>query len=407
MSNNEIPLHLVGAVIGEYYISSKDQDEQIGRFIEKCAKAGVKKYTPCLVIGALRRHPWVLTHMPCGTNEVEYRGLMQYNEYGANSPVKTLVKRAHEFDIEVHPYIHVPTAGVWAPYANSPAGEYNPVGWVTKFAADNPEYWTKTQDGVGFLDIPISEHRSRDGVGFLGLSYPEVRNNYVGMLSEVAETWDVDGVTVEFVPKNCINHLGEWAFGYDKPAIEEYKKRYGADPAEVGNSDENWIKLRGEYFTQYMRDLKKEMTRHFPDLKINTFETGGAADPSTAHLLMLDWPKWVEEGLIDSFSPFVPLVNPQEKVNLGIKIPWADEPDQITEVIGDVKKTMDKKCTLNPLISLYSGVPDFKDDHSATVSKAVETVINSGADSIGFYRADIIAGLNLWKMLENISKGNL
>jgi hypothetical protein len=82
-----IPLGLCGAHLGEYYVSFEGQDSHIARFMEKCAKAGVRRFTPAFWIGAFRRpYAWVLCTKSCGYGEIEAGMAMQWTEYGAQSP---------------------------------------------------------------------------------------------------------------------------------------------------------------------------------------------------------------------------------------------------------------------------------------------------------------------------------
>ena len=54
-----------------------------------------------------------------------------------------------------------------------------PVGYMSEFAHEHPEYWSRTRDGTSFLDMPL--HRERWGYGYLGLAYSEVRKHDISL----------------------------------------------------------------------------------------------------------------------------------------------------------------------------------------------------------------------------------
>ncbi len=403
---SNIHLDLCGGVAGEYYVSFKDQDSHIARFMEQCAKTGVKRFIPIVQIGGLESHQWVICHNPCGYGEIEARGPMQYNEYGTKSPVRTLVKRAHERGMEVHPYVHVPTAGVWSPSPGSPVGEFYPLGFMAEFASDHPEYWTKTREGLGFADLPVFEHRKGNGYSYLSLAYPEVREYYISLCAEIVETWGVDGVTLEFVPTTYVDEKGDWTAGYDRPAIQAYREKCGVDPREVDNSDEAWIRLRAGYWTQFVRELWLEFTKKHPDVAIRAFETGGASNPDTSYRRMLDWPTWMEEGLIDVFYPSFYL----RDVKAGsMRVPSLD-PITIGDVTSRVKGVAKDRCEVYPLLNIYRGrglgQPGDREKTTEQLLHGAKAAMGAGADGIGVYRADQIVALDLWDTLGDIAAGN-
>jgi len=62
---------------------------------------------------------------------------------------------------------------------------------------------------------------------------------------------------------------------------------------------ENWHRLRGDYFTQFFRDLRKALNEINPDIKICATLAGERIGPPMGNWFT-DWRTWVDEGLIDA-----------------------------------------------------------------------------------------------------------
>ncbi len=101
-------------------------------------------------------------------------------------------------------------------------------------------------------------------------------------------------------------------FGFNQFVVDDMKKRYGVDiltdprfdvdSATFNTLDpmvENWHKLRGEYFTQFFRELRKALNEVDPKIQICASVAGERIGPPMGNWVT-DWRTWVDEGLINA-----------------------------------------------------------------------------------------------------------
>jgi len=101
-------------------------------------------------------------------------------------------------------------------------------------------------------------------------------------------------------------------FGFNDIVVKDMKKRYGVniltdprfdvDRPNFNRLDpmvENWHKLRGEYFTQFFRELRQAMNEIDPHIQICASLAGERIGPPMGNWFT-DWRTWVDEGLIDA-----------------------------------------------------------------------------------------------------------
>jgi hypothetical protein len=101
-------------------------------------------------------------------------------------------------------------------------------------------------------------------------------------------------------------------FGFNDIVVKDMHDRYGVDILTDPRFDvdnprfnsldpmvENWHKLRGEYFTQFFRDLRKALNDVDPKIQICASLAGERIGPPMGNWFT-DWRTWVDEGLIDA-----------------------------------------------------------------------------------------------------------
>ena len=263
----------------------------------KCAEVGVKKIISTFYEGVLKSHEWLRCRKPTGAANIEYYGKYSCGE--SRELFRNLGKGAHQVGVEVHPYSLVAVAGVWTGSRRAIPRNIVPDGRIPRFAVENPEYMSKARDGRGWLDWEVGEQVLGYDVGYMSLAYPEVRDYVRAALVAYVQEFGADGVQLEFVQ---VLAEGEevWPLGYDAPAIAEYTEAHGVDPRQIEDEDEAWTRLRASYYTQLMRELRDDLSRLGRKVEISVATEGIWADPDSAYKLMLDWPTWVEDGLVDA-----------------------------------------------------------------------------------------------------------
>jgi hypothetical protein len=139
---------------------------------------------------------------------------------------------------------------------------------------------------------------SKDGKpSGLSFYFPEVRNERVDILMEVAEL-GADGLLV-----GCDRQVP--MLQYEPPMVEEFRIQSGIDATKIDSSDrasyERWIRFRADFFTQTLRELKQRLE----DLAVkrgSRIPIGIRIPAGGLFLNMaqgLDVETWCREGLVD------------------------------------------------------------------------------------------------------------
>ena len=170
----------------------------------------------------------------------------------------------------------------WARISNEFSKENHQFSATTPFHRAHPEARQRYKSG------PFAPR--------LSFAYPEVRQHKVDILREIA-SYGVDGICIDVLRHPNMAQ-------YDDPLVEAYLKKTGRNPMEMENDgDEEWLRLRADAFTQFIREaraaLDRQAGRRFP-LMIRT------VDQVWRNLVVgCDVERWVAEGLVDEiiFGP--------------------------------------------------------------------------------------------------------
>lgn len=181
---------------------------------------------------------------------------------------------------------------------------------TTTFAEQHPEFCWVSRDG--------KKRRSK-----LSYAYPKVRAYKLALLREQL-AYGVDDLCLDFFrenqtfqerheqlnPKQEVDREGVCIYGYEPAMIEGYKKLYGVDPHTLNNADENWLRFRASFLTDFVRELRAELRQHNVTLsaKVRSMNLIQAPFPywepenaptNSLRGSFVDWPTWVQEGLLD------------------------------------------------------------------------------------------------------------
>jgi hypothetical protein len=379
---------VAGSWMGLY---EPQHEQDVVNFVEKCAKVGVTKLLCAYYTAPVRSHRWVF-RLPGVEAPYERYG------YGEKSALNVLVKHAHGHGIEVHPYVAVGHQGWWRPHPESALREFLPILHLSKFASDHPAYFTKTREGKSWLDIDRRQRLTGyPGVGLLSLAYPEVREYFTSLCVEFVQDYGVDGVQLEFIIPPT-DEQGFCLLGYDEPAMTAFRVEYGQDPREIDNSDENWMRFRAGYATQFIRELKEVLSNLEADveLSLQTEATGSTfSEPANAYKVMFDWPTWVEEQLFDVLYPRFWLSNPAW---------WSIAPTDIAAELSSIKRQVGDRCRVVTGLAIVGGREDigWSEDIARLVEREAMAALEAGVDGVAIHRSEFVEGLGLWGMLANI-----
>lgn len=372
----------------------------------KCAEVGVQKIVSTFYEGVLKSHEWLKCRKPPRATDIEYYG--QYPSGESRELLQNLSQEAHRAGVEVHPYTLVAVAGVWTGSRRAVPRRIIPDGRIPRFAVENPEYMSKARDGRSWLDWEVGEQILGYDVGYMSLAYPEVREYVIAALVAYAREFGTDGVQLEFVQ---VLAEGEevWPLGYDAPAIADYTEAHGVDPREIDTDDEAWTRLRASYYTQLMRELREELSGLDRKIEISVATEGVWAKPDSAYKLMLDWPAWVEEGLVDSLHPRFWIIDPHYPLSYPNSDTgsWYVNPARIKKEIATVKEVVGEGCEIYGTVlgkNGGGGIPA-RDLVERTVATA-KAMVEAGSDGFGIYTDEHVMSEGVfWEALRQIGAG--
>jgi len=128
------------------------------------------------------------------------------------------------------------------------------------------------------LDHPALRAVNRWGealTGNLSWGYPEAIERRLKLLEE-SLAYEPDGIAIDLVKGGDHNSprvdcRGYSAIGYEEPIIQAFKAKTGNDPFKIPNSDEEWVRFRASYLTEFMRKARALQKRTAPNCKFGVF----------------------------------------------------------------------------------------------------------------------------------------
>lgn len=212
-------------------------------------------------------------------------------------PDRVAVEEAHKRGMEIW---GVATLVDWGASADTPPFKHYPFNSESRLRIDNPDWVPKDKSGLLEQGGPIE------------LAYPEARKALVDLHMKFMKQDGYDGMTFLTYAENHSMRF-QHEFGYNQPVVDEFKRRHRIDIryedwARFATVDD-WEMLRGEYVTQFLRELKTE-------LDANNQGLGFFLQPWSPHkpqpwnvpeLLLtggsmhFDLETWIADGLVDDF----------------------------------------------------------------------------------------------------------
>ena len=367
---------------------------------------GVSKAVLTLYEGMLQSHSSVLCYRAPGATGAEDRGPYRTTEPG--EPMRSVTKDAHSAGQEVHPYALVGIAGVWMGSRRARPRARMRLGSIPKFAMEHPEYMSRARDGTSWFDWEIGESPLGYDVGYLGLAYPEVREYQRAAFISYVDDFDADGVQMEFV-QVLAEGDDVWPLGYDAPAIAAYKEQHGVDPIDVDATDEAWARLRAGYYTQFVRELREDLVKTGKNIEFSMATEGVWSDPATVYKYMIDWPAWVEEGLIDTLHPRFWIIEPgyvnsYPNSETGS---WHVDSARIAQEIATIKQTVGDRCKIyGTVLCKHDGPAPPIGELTPRITEAAKALMGAGSDAFAIYTdAQVMAADEFWDCMERVHKG--
>lgn len=208
----------------------------------------------------------------------------------------------------------------WGANADTPPFKHYPFNSESRLRIEHPEW------------IPVDKSGLLKQGGPLELAYPEARRALVDLHMKFMKQDGYDGMTfLTYAEDHSMRFQDE--FGYNQPIVDEFRRRHGID---IRYQDwtrfatrDDWRMLRGEYVTQFLRELKTELDRN--DQKLGFFLQPWdphKPQPWNVPQLMLtggsmhfDLETWIADGLVDDFLVYG-YANPDMQVRAVRNMRW-------------------------------------------------------------------------------------
>jgi hypothetical protein len=127
-------------------------------------------------------------------------------------------------------------------------------------------------------------------------AYPEARQYWVHIADDLVSRYDVDGLYMD-TRTECMSPPYADEFGFNDPIVEEYKRRWGVDIRTEDFDLEKWRGLRGEYFTELLREIAAVVHARGKRFSLGTARGDYIGFPLGN--MKLEWRKWISEKIID------------------------------------------------------------------------------------------------------------
>jgi len=124
---------------------------------------------------------------------------------------------------------------------------------------------------------------------------------------------------------------------------------------------------------------------------------------------MIDWPTWVEEGLIDALHPRFWIIDPGyvKSYPNSTSGSWHVSPNRIAQEKFTIKQTIGNRCKLyGTVLCKHDGPASPIEELTPKIIESAKAIIESGSDGVGIYTDDqIMATDEFWSCLHRIHQG--
>ena len=109
--------------------------------------------------------------------------------------------------------------------------------------------------------MPVDRYGVRAQNGPIEFAYPAARRALIDIFLHYLDRDKLDGIAFFTYCENYGQRF-EDEFGYNQPIVDEYKRRYGVDIRTQEFDKHLWYEIRGEYVTQFLRELRAALKAH-------------------------------------------------------------------------------------------------------------------------------------------------
>lgn len=162
------------------------------------------------------------------------------------------------------------------------------------------------EHGPGSSDPWVTfDHAGRPSPEFLDPGVPAVADHVVAMYAELAESYDVDGVHLDYV------RYDSRAWGYNPAALARFRSETGRSDRPAPG-DEQWSSWRRAQTRALAERISEAVHAAGPDVAVTLAGSTMGASPAapsgyrdtrTFADVFQEWPDWLTDGVIDAVFP--------------------------------------------------------------------------------------------------------
>ena len=215
--------------------------------------------------------------------------------------------------------------------------------------------------------------------------HPEVREERYRQFEEIATTYDVHAITMDFT---------RWPIFFGIAAAESFEKNFGRKPGFSDPDDWEWFRYRARFMTDLVRRLRKMLDAHE---KATGKRVELWAMLTSRHSLRqgLDVETWIKDGLINAVIPGTD---------------WVDFVASDISVKPFVEMARNTNCKVYVRLDLYLGLAQHDWPSENRVKSIFWTYFQQGADGAylfnmaPFRSPDLYRNLERWSVFEDSDK---
>ncbi|HBL62697.1 MAG TPA: hypothetical protein DDZ80_31285, partial [Cyanobacteria bacterium UBA8803] len=222
-------------------------------------------------------------------------------------PLKAAVKLAHERGMELHAWVWIFAAANQRHNAllNQPADYPGPV------LAAHPDWVMLDRQGRLF-DANTKK-------AFLDPANLEVRRYLTALLEEIANSYQVDGIQLDYIRYPFQDPKVNQIYGYGIAARQQFQELMGVDPVTIEPSNgelwQKWTEFRIRQIDSFVASVSARLRSQRPDLIVSA---AVFALPRSDRLqkLQQNWEDWAVRGDIDLMVPMTYALDTEGLQNL-------------------------------------------------------------------------------------------
>jgi len=186
-------------------------------------------------------------------------------------------------------------------------------GFVAGVGANNhvksvhPEWLAQKRNGSTEFD---------NNFHWLSHSNSEVQDFLIGLCTEVARNYDVDGIELDRIRYPGLD------CGYDSATVALYAAEHNGNQPPTNIADAGWMSWKAEKLTQFMATCYDSIKAVNPDLMVSN---APIVYPYGYSNFCQDWRPWINEGYLDNVAPQVyRATNTQYTYDLDIQLGYVN-----------------------------------------------------------------------------------